>query len=206
MPLFAIPGSERLAASAMKGLAVAGAFLVGYLLGGLAAWALDRWALGNRSPRGVKRAIRVVAGLAAAILVAWLVFGNGVGGGWFGGRGESAGAGTANPEPSKEHAKEPERKPQQKIGPKDSTDYEVLTVTFLGGDDVQGNRFYRLDGSEPLTFEQLKASILKRKETASKPLKLERQFSTDPAKRISKDSANVRDVEHWAEAQGIKTP
>jgi hypothetical protein len=47
---------------------------------------------------------------------------------------------------------------------------------------------------------------LKLKETVRKPLKLERQFSSDPARRISKDSANVREVERWAEAQGIKTP
>jgi|SRR6185312_1705999 len=201
MMLFAIPGAEQLGAFGVKCLAVAGGFVVGYLLG-----ALGTWAFAKKSPDMLKKAVRVLAGIALALLIAFIVFGDGKGGGWLGGGDGPPGPGTSAPEASKTQATSPEEKPPPRIVPKDTTEYETLTVAFLGGDDVQGNRFYKLDGSEAMTFEQLKAAILKLKETVRKPLKLERQFSSDPARRISKDSANVREVERWAEAQGIKTP
>jgi len=199
MVLFAIPGADQLGAFGVKCLAVAGGFVVGYLIGGLAVWAFAK-----KSPEGLKKAVRVLAGVALALLIAFIVFGDGKGGGWLGGNGP-AGPGNNPPDANTTQATNPEPKPPR-IVPKDTTEYETFTVAFLGGDDVQGNRFYKLDGSEPMTFEQLKAAVLKRKESAKKPLKLERQFSSDPARRISKDSANVREVERWAEAQGIKTP
>ena len=47
--------SEKLAGYAIKCLAVAGGFLIGYFLGKVVAWALDRWVLANKSPDQLKK-------------------------------------------------------------------------------------------------------------------------------------------------------
>ena len=210
-PFAAFPGSEQIAAFAVKCLAVAGGFLAGYVIGGMGAWALDKWALAKKTPDVLKKTISFLCGVALALLIAFIVFGDGSGSGWLGGGGGSDGPGTNSNNPDggqKPDASKPvDPKVQPKIDPpKAQSEIDVLVVTFLGGEEVQGDRFYKLDGSDPMSFEQLKAAILKRKETAKRPLKLEREFSTDPGKKISKDSINVRQVENWADGQGIKTP
>jgi hypothetical protein len=213
MPLFAFPGSEQVAAFAVKCLAVAGGLLAGYVLGALLAWALDRWAFAQKSPEVLKKSVRVLVAIAVALLVAFVVFGDGSGGGLFGGGGGTSGtgAGTPNVEEGKK-AEESKTPPPETKGtkadiPKGSeSQYEIVRVTFLGGDAVRDDRFYKLDESEPLTFDQLKAAIKKRKEAATKPLMLYKEFLDDPRLKISRDSINVRQVESWAEGQGIKVP
>ena len=62
--LFALSfGAERVAAFAVKCLAVGGGFLVGYVLGGFVAYALDRWVFARKTPELAKKGIRVVAGV-----------------------------------------------------------------------------------------------------------------------------------------------
>jgi len=55
MILVAFPGSEQLAAFGVKCLAVAGGFLAGYAIGGVGAWALDKWAFAKKSPDVLKK-------------------------------------------------------------------------------------------------------------------------------------------------------
>ena len=209
-PFAAFPGSEQIAAFAVKCLAVAGGFLAGYVIGGIGAWALDKWALAKKTPDVLKKTISFLTGVALALLIAFIVFGDGSGSGWLGGGGGNDGPGnnTNNPDSGQKSDSNPvDPKVQPKIdAQKTPAETDVLIVTFLGGEEVQADRFYKLDGSDPMSFEHLKAAILKRKETTKRALKLEREFSTDPGNKISKDSINVRQVENWAEGQGIKIP
>ena len=211
MLAIAFPSSKEFGEFALNCLAVAGGFAVGYVLGALLAFSLDTYAFNKKSPEVLKKSIRVLSAIALALLIAFLVFRGGSGGGWGGGNGPDApGSNTPGSDPGKKPDSaspvEPKPTPKNETSKNSHSDYEIVRVTYLGGDDVQEDRFYRVDGSEPLNFKLLMAAILKRKEDAKLPLKLEREFSIDPAKRISKDSRNVRQVEDWAETQGIKTP
>ena len=76
-PLAAFPGSEQIAAFAVKCLAVAGGFLAGYVIGGMGAWALDKWALAKKSPDVLKKTISFLCAVALALLIAFIVFGDG---------------------------------------------------------------------------------------------------------------------------------
>ena len=90
---------ERIAAFVVKCLAVAGGFLVGYFIGGVAAWALDRWVFAQKAPDQLKKAVSIVFAIALALLVALIVFGEG-GSGLFGG-----GGGDGKGTPSQDDAK-----------------------------------------------------------------------------------------------------
>src|SRR3954451_21866986 len=60
-------------------LLVAGAFLVGYILGGILGWALGKWAFKQKSPDTLKRVGRPIGGIVLALIMALLVF-TGMGG------------------------------------------------------------------------------------------------------------------------------
>ena len=201
---FSIPG----AAEVVKCLAVGGGFLVGTVAGGAVAWALNRWVFANKSPEWVKKAARVACGVLVAAVVAWLVFGDGSGGGLFGGGG-AAGDGTgkggdtkADPAAKAEPpaaATKPDAKALPKLPPVKPPDVKPsdvgLNVTFLGGSDVVGERYYLFDG-ERMTFEELKAAILKQKSEATQRVYLAALFPA--TNRIAEESVNVTQVTDWA--------
>ena len=54
---------EKLATYAVKCLAVAGGFLIGYLVGGRVAWALDRWVFAQKAPDQLKKAVSIASGV-----------------------------------------------------------------------------------------------------------------------------------------------
>lgn len=217
--LLFLPGaSEKVAALAIKCLAVAGAFMVGYVVGWLLAWGLDRWAFARKSPDPVKKAVRTLAGIATAILVALIVFGDGTGGGLFGGGGQAEGTGTGTAPsaetPGKEKKPAPPitqptpKAPPPKVEPIKTPEVKptdvVVRVTFLGGADVTGDRFYLLDEDPgPKTFAQVQEAVVKRIETAEgRKVYLAVQF---PARnRIAEDSINVTQVTDWARNRGIE--
>ena len=55
-------------------LLVAGAFLVGYVLGGVIGWALGKWVFKQKSPTTLKQVGRPIGGLILAFIVALMVF------------------------------------------------------------------------------------------------------------------------------------
>ena len=169
---------ERVAAFAVKCLAVAGAFLVGYLLGGAIAWALDRWAFAKKAPDPLKKTVAVASAVALALLVALVVFGDG-GSGLFGGGGGD-GKGTPSqtddkgkapaPEPKKIEA--PPKKDETPKAPPKPTPGDVR-VTILAGEDVKEGKFYVLEGeAAPKTFEELKTAVAARRAGAEHDLTL----------------------------------
>ena len=164
--------SEKVAGYAIKCLAVAGGFLIGYFLGKLVAWALDRWILANKSPDQLKKAISLLCGLALAILVALIVFGEG-GNGLFGsgggdgqGKGQPTPAndGKAAPTPAVEPKEVPPKKDETpKLPPPKATPDDVR-VAILAGDEVKDGRFYLIDGdSAPKSLKELQALAASRK-------------------------------------------
>jgi hypothetical protein len=207
VPLLGVGLMEKVAALAIKCLAVGGGFLAGYALGGAAAWALDKWVFAKKSPDALKKAFRLVTGVGLAIVVALVVFGEGSGGGLFGGGGGDAtgkGKGSDTTDPTKTEKSTTSTPPdpnvpKPKIDPVKTPEVKptdvVIRVTFLGGSDVTGDRYYQLD-DEPKTFDELKAAIAKRKESTTQKVYLAVQFPTK--NRIAEDSLNVTQVTDWA--------
>ena len=101
----AFPGPENVQRFATNCLAVAGAFVAGYLIGAVGGWAVDKWIFAKRSPDAAKKALSVLCGILLALLVAYLVFGDGSGGGWFGG-----GAGSGDGDCGEEHRQGPQHR------------------------------------------------------------------------------------------------
>ncbi|MFO0804785.1 MAG: hypothetical protein U0791_16885 [Gemmataceae bacterium] len=202
------PGSEAWTRFVTNCLAVVGAFIAGYIGGGVGGWAIDKWLFAKRSPDAAKKAIRVLCGLVLAVLVGFLVFGAGGGRGWFGGGGGSNGSdkssdGVTNPSDSKSDSQDPPKIDSPKVvEPK--PDDPRIRVTFLGGDAVQADRFYMIDDDPvPKSFLDLKSIVLKRRDATTAPLTLVVLFPTDPRQRIDPNSINVAQVTSWAKTQGI---
>jgi hypothetical protein len=183
--LFADLGSglaEKVAGYAIKCLAVAGGFLIGYFLGKVVAWGLDRWVFAQKAPDQLKKAVSFVSGLALAILVALIVFGEG-GNGLFGhGGGTGDGKGTtptndgktqpATPptEPKKDEVTpkkdEPIKPPSPKPTPGD------MHVIILAGDEVKDKRFYLIGGdSTPKALPEFQDAINARRKLTEPALK-----------------------------------
>lgn len=171
---------EKLATFAVKCLAVGGGFLVGYFLGAVVAWALDRWVFANKSPAQLKKIVSVVAGIALAILVALIVFGEG-GSGLFGGGGgnQGDGKGSANENKGKpEPAPAPEPKPDEKKDKKEEVKPPSppmpgdVRVTILPDDEVKDGRFYLIAGDpNPKSLPEFKDAILAKRKEAKPELK-----------------------------------
>ncbi|MSR54915.1 MAG: hypothetical protein EXS09_16755 [Gemmataceae bacterium] len=110
-PVFA-DGEVNTGRIVMNFLAIAGGFLLGYVVTHLVLRLISKFTANKRLPALVERALRVIGGIIAAILVGLMVFGDG---GWgFGGTGganpggEGGGEQKQLPEPRKE-AKTPEK-------------------------------------------------------------------------------------------------
>jgi hypothetical protein len=87
-------------------LAVAGGFLLGNLLMLLVCRVVAKMAFHTRMNRRFEQALRILAGIAVAVLVAWLVFRGGPGWG-FGGTGTGEGEGSGGLTPSTTRPSEP---------------------------------------------------------------------------------------------------
>jgi hypothetical protein len=205
-----LPGSEAWTRFAINCCAVVGGFIAGWLIGAIGGWAVDKWMFAKRSPAAAKKAINILCGLLLAILIGFLVFGEGGGRGWgFSGDGNKGEGASTNPDAGKT---DPDTPPDKKTPPKIETpktqdvkpgDSQVR-ITFLGGDAVQGDRFYLMDDEPvPKSFAELKAALIKRRDAATGTLTLVVLFPTDPRQRIDPNSINVAQVTAWAEAQGI---
>jgi hypothetical protein len=105
-------------------LAVAGGFLVGNLLTLLICRLIAKMAFQTRMNRRLEQALRILGGIALAVLVALLVFRGGNGWG-FGGTGSGEGQGSAGPEPKTTSA----NPDAPKAEPKKSPSVESLSAT-----------------------------------------------------------------------------
>jgi len=200
------PGSESWTRFATNCLAVVGAFIAGYVGGAIGGWAVDKWVFAKRSPDLAKKAISLICGILLAVLVAFLVFGAGGGsggGGWFTGDGTN-GTGNGQPRaPDALDAKDPPKIDTPKVVEPKSDDPRIR-VTFLGGDAVQGDLFYRLDEDPvPKSFAELKVAVFKKRDASAAPLTLVVLFPKDPRHGADPGSKNVSDVTSWAKTQGI---
>jgi hypothetical protein len=139
-------GEKHIVALFVKCLAVGGGFLVGYFLGGVIAYALDRWVFGKKAPEVVKKLLRLVAGLVVAVLVALFVFGEGGGDGFGGGAGTD-GKGKGTPDQTAPSTTPPLPQPAPSPQPGPVGEGEVR-VTVLGGADVKAERYYQV-GDDP---------------------------------------------------------
>ena len=174
---------EKVAAYAIKCLAVGGGFLVGYFAGRAVAWALDRWVFAQKAPDQLKKAVGIVCGVALAVIVALVVFGDGGSGlfGGGGGAGEDKGKGTQTPD-------EKGKTPAPPVTPKEEPKVVVpkaepkppdpkptpgdVRIAILGGTDVRDGRFYVIDEETTAkTLDEVKKSVAERRErTKTEPV------------------------------------
>lgn len=213
MTLLAFVGfnPERFAQLIVNVLAIGGGFLVGQVFSGLAAWLLDRWLTGGRSPIGLHRTIRYIGGVTLAVLVAFIVFGHGEGWTLFGGGGSGAqnqadgshSGGTSAPTPSPQTpTTQPETEPI--IAPRVvlPTQANHVQVLMLGGEDVRHQRFY-LVGTEttPKNLAEVQSFLLQRKSASKSDLGLLIRF---PATNIlPRTHPAVVLLSQWAQDHGI---
>jgi hypothetical protein len=195
--------AEQLTDFAMRLLAVGGGFLVGHVLSGVIAWALDRWITGGKTPQGVHRVARMFGGVALALVVALLLFGRG-------GYGDGSGPG-GGPNPNDKGAgggsstQPTDIKDVQPplVLPKDTTPPEQrVRVTMLGGADVKDEKFYLIDDDRtPRAFADVAAAVNAKKAETKKPVGVEIRFTADNT--LAENHPAVLRVISWAKAHDV---
>lgn len=189
----------------MNCLAVAGAYVVGYVGTGLLLASLDKWVFKKQKPpEFLKKSIRVLTGLVLALLVALYLF-RGFGSGGDGPGGPGTGVGDSN---NDKKGDEPKALPKDVITPRPidvpnkTGDRTAVRVTFLGGGDVVEGRAYLLDDERPAkTFAQLTDAIKKRK--AAEPHGIKLYLGRTGADPVARQSTGVKALEEWAERERI---
>jgi hypothetical protein len=200
--------SDKIATFVVKCLAVAGAFLIGYFLGGVIAWALDRWVFAQKAPEPLKKAVSWVAAVALALLVALIIFGEG-GSGLFGGGGGD-GKGTPSQDDTKGKttpAPEPEPKKKDEVPPKKKEDTPPpkptpgdVRVTILT-DEAKDGRFYVIDDDPaPKTFDEFKETINAKRKVTKTELTVIFRFKKEP---LSDNHPAVRRVVGWVQQEKL---
>lgn len=196
---------ERIARFVTAILSILGGYLAGFTVVGVAAYFLDRWLAGGKTPAGLHKVLRYVGGVAGALLVALMVFGglgNGSGTGGAG-TGTAAGPGEGGPgtgpataatslsdtPPAVTPVPEPE-KPTE----------ETLQVTVLSGAAVRAARFYQVgDDPEPVDLAGVKERVrLKRVAPASLSVAIRL------APRTDRNNSGVLELEAWAREAGLR--
>ncbi|MFO0797760.1 MAG: hypothetical protein U0804_09790 [Gemmataceae bacterium] len=211
-PLFFAGGGNWLEEFALGCLAVAGGYVVGYAGGGVLGWAADKWVFKKPSPEPARKLLRIVCGIAVAVLVFWLAFHNrGTGGG----SGDGVGTGSGSPADATGKGDPPkaeEKRPPVKVDPPKPAEVDAslpqVRVTFLGGDAAQpaGGRFYYL-GDEPAlkTFDEVKAAVeAKKREAAGREVLLVVVYPADRTRAADERSRTVSQVTEWAERAGVR--
>ena len=203
---FAVLGfdPDHVARLSMNALAVGGGFLAGYAVTGVAAYFLDRRLTGGKSPDGMHKALRMLGGIAGAILVALLVFRDGGGGpgdgpGTTAATGAGSGPGTTAITTRTTDPTKPEKPPEP---PRTE---EVVRVTVLSGADVVEGRFYVVEGgATKFTLDEVKRELAARKAVTLKTLAVEVVL----AARTDPDGSGVRGLIGTAQDAGyaVKLP
>jgi hypothetical protein len=139
-------------------LAVAGGFLIGFLLTGIVGKILGKFVFKRESSERFARFVRFLGGVAGAILVYYLL--QGEGGLGLGGRGggDTSNANKDSPKqttPKKETPKDEQPKPRDKS--EEAGDEVIITVLRS---DSPAKKFYLLDSeAQPITLDDLLGKI-----------------------------------------------
>ncbi len=192
--------------------AIAGAFLIGYVLAMGAGWLLERFLFGFKAGDPVRQAFRIVTGIALALLVAIIVFGHGEGWNLFGGglEGDANQAGqqqtgTTAPNPDAATPTTPTTEPQTPPQPINAgpVPTERYRITMLGGKDVAEQKFYLVeDDLTPRNFAEVKVALAKKKELRGKPFQLEIRFAG--RNTLAPNHGAVLQLSQWArESAGL---
>jgi hypothetical protein len=195
--------TDRVVRFGLNLLAVGGGFLVGHVLTGVVAWALDRWITGGKTPQGVYRVARMIGGVALALLVALLLFGQG---GYGDGTGPGGGPDPNDKGPGGGTVTQPtdtrDVQPPPVL-PKDTTPPEQrVRVTLLGGSDVKDEKFYLIDDDRtPRAFADVTAAVNAKKAETKKPVGVEIRFTAENT--LAHDHPAVKRLTDWAQANGV---
>lgn len=199
-PLFGLlEGAENALTELVHSLLlVAGGFLVGYVAGGLLAWAAGKYVLKLKDSSNLKAVAKPVFGALVAVIIAAIVLtgrGKPVGEG-------GDGKGTAATDLSSK-AGPPVTPPDSKADPKAPAKVDIkpadvtLRVTVLGGEDVVNGRFYQLDDDRtPRTFDDLKAAITERRKSEKGKVVVAVLFPARNA--LPREHPAVTQVAKWA--------
>lgn len=191
----------------LRGLAVGGAFLVGYVLTWVVAKLLDRSLTAGKSPSAVHKSARFLGGLLLAVIAAIFLFGPGGDGlGFGGGPGEGKGQGTGEgkggdatrpTQPITADVKAPDQTKAEAVPPE-----QRVRVTMLGGEDVKDERFYLLDDDRtPHTFAEVTATVSAKKSASAKPVGIEVRFSA--TNTLPRNHPAVLRLTNWSQANGV---
>lgn len=185
-------------------LAVAGGYVLGYVLIGVAAHFFDRRLTGGKSPGGMHKAARHVGGVVGALLVAFVVFGRGGSGGGTGdgtGPGKDGGTGTGTSPSTPPSARAPDAPVTPPPPPPLSPVEEVIQVLVLSGAEVQAERFYLIDKDRtPRTLAEVKDFVQTKRPPGGKPVAIAVRFTP----RTDRENSGVRDLESWAQSAGMR--
>lgn len=198
---FLFVNPEHVTALLLNFLAVGGGFLAGFVLMGLAAYFVDRWLTGGKSPDGLHKVLRMIGGVCGAILVALIVFGAGNGGTTDGpGKGDGTTEKTGNSSGTSTVSTE-----QQPVTPPPTPEpkgpEETLKITILSGTDVKDEKFYLIEKDRTAkSLDEVKDAIKTRKATTTKPLAIDIQLTP----RTDRNNSGVLDLESWARDAGMR--
>jgi hypothetical protein len=191
----------------IKLLIVAGAYLVGSVLGVLLAVALNRWVFRKRMPEVGKQLCSLICGLLLALLAALFVLGSGGDGLWGGGgagNGSGEGANSSSAPRVGNHASPQEEthetpSPTPSVPPLHREVSTVIRVTVLAGKAVrEAGRFYLLDDDpNPRTFSEITEAILLRRSRTKERLTVQILFPADPNLAPPQNDPKVTRLTEW---------
>ncbi|HEV8062361.1 MAG TPA: hypothetical protein VGP68_20955 [Gemmataceae bacterium] len=201
-------GPFHLAILFIKLLASAGGGLLGGFCGGILIRAI--WKLAFKKQASLDKVILArIIGCFGVGLAIWFAFGSG---GWGMGSGSGGlGAGgdkiighdSGTEKESKQSDARSDQKSRSADGPDGVPTPRSARVEMLGGRRVEQDRFYVIDEKMPaLTFAELRQLLMTRKNQEIDPIKaIEIVIYEDS---VSKDHPAVRDLEQWANANGLQ--
>jgi hypothetical protein len=199
-------GASRMGQLVVNCLAIGGGFLAGWFIVAFLATLANRSVRRKGPPSKLQKATRNLGGIAAAILVAIIVFGHGQGWTFFGGGAD----GSSNGGETKENLAGTTEKPggekttpvSVKISPPVD---ERIRITILGGDDVKNEAFYIIDeDAKPKTFDEAKVAIVgKRDQLTQKKVGVDIRFSA--ANALPQDHPAVTRLARWIRNEAALT-
>jgi hypothetical protein len=193
----------------IKGLAVVGGALVGYLAGGWFIRLLGRFVFLKKVPPRVVGTMRLLGMAILGMLVYLWVFGNstagglGGGGGWwpFGGKagqGDNVGSiSNSTEQPKTPPTEQPKQEHETMVQGR------TLQIRLLGGVRVVDQRFYQPEGQDQAVTWQDLRKLLEKQRKEEPPLKtIEIVLFKDS---VDRDNPAVTQLQEWAKEHSLTT-